>query len=93
MLQVKISSRFKTSFKRISKHKSFKQESFDYVLFMLSSQIELPVKFKDHNLLGKHKDSRECHIAPDILLIYRVEDDKIFLELLDIGTHASIFGM
>ena len=92
MLEVKISSRFKTSYKRASKHKNFKQEVFDFVVLMLSSEIELPKKFKDHSLIGNHSDSRECHLAPDLLLIYKIENDKIYLELLDIGTHSGLFG-
>ena len=92
MLEVKPSSRFKTSYKRILKHKSFKQEIFDYVIFMLSSQIELPTKFKDHELTSNHKGKRECHLAPDLLLIYSIEDEVLILNLLDVGTHSGLFG-
>lgn len=91
MLEVRISKRFKKSFKTAKSRKNFKQETFDYVIFMLSSQIELPKKFKDHSLQGSHKDKRECHIAPDMLLIYSIEDEMIYLDLLDIGSHSDLF--
>lgn len=92
MLEVKVSRNFKTSFKRVKKHKNFKQDVFDYVLFMLASQIDLPIKYRDHVLTGSHKDKRECHLAPDLLLIYKIENDILTLDLLDIGTHSSLFG-
>lgn len=59
---------------------------------MLSSEIELPKKFKDHTLTGNHKDKRECHLAPDLLLIYSIENEILILNLLDIGNHSSLFG-
>ncbi len=92
MLEVRFSRNFKTSFKRVCKHKSFKQETFDYVVFMLASQIELPKKYKDHVLQGVHKDVRECHLAPDLLLMYQIEENILTLSILDIGTHSSLFG-
>jgi mRNA interferase YafQ len=91
MLEVRVSSRFKKSFKKVKSYKNFKQKTFDYVIFMLSSQIELPKKYKDHELIGNHKDKRECHLAPDLLLIYIIEDDTIYLDLLDIGSHSNLF--
>lgn len=92
MLEVKFSRNFKTSFKRVSLHKKFKQETFDYVLFMLVSQLELPVKYKDHALQGVHKEKRECHLSPDLLLIYSIEENILLLNLLDIGSHGNLFG-
>jgi mRNA interferase YafQ len=91
MLDVKASSKFKTSFKRVSKNKSFEHETFEYIIFLLASQTELPEKFRDHELSGRHKDKRECHLAPDVLLIYSVDGDVLILNLLDIGSHSSLF--
>lgn len=92
MLEVRLSRNFKKSFKRVSLHKKFKQETFDYILFMLASRLELPLKYKDHALQGIHKDKRECHLAPDLLLIYSIEKNILILNLLDIGTHSNLFG-
>lgn len=92
MLLVKFSRNFKTSFKRVSLHKTFKQDTFEYVVFMLSSKLELPKQYKDHQLKGKHKDKRECHLAPDLLLMYSTEEDILVLNMLDIGNHSSLFG-
>ena len=49
------------------------------------------MKNKDHALLGKYKGYRECHIQPDWLLIYLIEDDILTLTLIDTGTHADLF--
>jgi mRNA interferase YafQ len=46
-------------------------------------------KFRDHVLIGNFKDRRECHIEPDWLLIYRIEESTIIFERT--GTHADLF--
>jgi mRNA interferase YafQ len=48
----------------------------------------LPAGMKDHQLKGKWKDVRECHLAPDVLLLYRQEGNVI--TLLAIGTHDDL---
>ncbi len=92
MLEIKFSRQFKTSFKRVSQHKKFKQETFEYVVFTLASKLTLPEKYRDHALSGEHNDVRECHLAPDILLMYRFEEHVLVLTLLDIGSHSTLFG-
>ena len=53
---------------------------------------QLPVKYKDHKLKGKLKDFRECHIKPDILLLYKKDEkEKKVVILLDIGSHSEFF--
>lgn len=52
--------------------------------------MQLPVKNKDHDLKGNLANKRECHIAPDWLLIYRIKDDELILDRT--GTHADLFG-
>lgn len=53
---------------------------------------KLPEKNKDHKLQEKFTDSRECHITPDLLLIYEIENDELLLYLTDTGTHSDLFG-
>lgn len=92
MLIVKFSRNFKKSFKHVSGNKHFKQETFEYIVVILASRLELPEKYKDHALQGKHKDKRECHLAPDLLLVYSIEENILTLNLLDIGNHNALFG-
>lgn len=62
------------------------------VIRMLSSQEPLPSRLHDHALRGKEsKGCRECHIEPDWLLVYRVVDSELVLELLYTGTHSDLF--
>lgn len=49
----------------------------------------LPVKNKDHELKGKYKGFRECHIQPDWILIYYIKDDILYLSRT--GSHSELF--
>ena len=57
----------------------------------LLHKIPLDMKNKDHALSGNYKGYRECHIQPDWLLIYLIEEDILTLTLIDTGTHADLF--
>jgi mRNA interferase YafQ len=59
------------------------------VAYNLLCDNKLVEKYKDHQLIGKMKDFRECHIKPDLLLIYMIEDET--LKLVDIGSHSELF--
>ncbi|WP_279044421.1 type II toxin-antitoxin system YafQ family toxin, partial [Gemmiger formicilis] len=52
----------------------------------------LPDKNRDHDLSGDWAGHRECHILPDWLLVYRIEDDVLVLTLARTGTHSDLFG-
>ncbi|GAA7431381.1 type II toxin-antitoxin system mRNA interferase toxin, HP0892 family [Helicobacter pylori] len=55
----------------------------------LAKEQPLDPKYKDHTLKGALKDFRECHIKPDILLVYLVKDDELIL--LRLGSHSELF--
>ena len=57
----------------------------------LLHKIPSEMKNKDHALSGNFKGYRECHIQPDWLLIYLIEEDILTLTLIDTGTHADLF--
>ncbi len=65
------------------------EASYVDVVFKLLNGIELDYKYKDHQLKGALKDYRECHIKPDLLLMYAIVDD--ILELVNIGSHSELF--
>ena len=56
---------------------------------LLADQV-LPLRYQDHSLTGEFKDCRECHLKPDLLLIYRMVGDDI-LELTRLGSHSELF--
>lgn len=63
--------------------------SYIDVVYKLLNNIKLDIKYKDHQLKGDKKSFRECHIKPDLLLIYKIE--KNTLKLVDIGSHSELF--
>ena len=91
MLEIVESSKFKKSFKKIQKHKDFKISEFQYVVDKLRNLEELEPKHKLHNLNGKYKGYKECHIQNDILLIFSIEEDILVLYMADIGSHSELF--
>lgn len=64
----------------------------DDVIASLSMGKILPEKNKDHALTGIWMGHRECHIQPDWLLVYRVEEDVLVLVLARTGSHSDLFG-
>ncbi len=67
-------------------------DRLDDIVRALSRGEKLPEKNKDHALSGDWEGHRECHILPDWLLIYRIEDDLLILTLARTGTHSDLFG-
>lgn len=67
-------------------------ELLDNIIRSLSREETLPEKHKDHALTGDWAQHRECHIQPDWLLVYRIEDDVLVLTLARTGTHSDLFG-
>lgn len=88
---VKPTTQFKKDFKLAMK-RSMKIELLEEVIAMLAMGETLPDKHKDHALTGNWVGHRECHILPDWLLIYRVEDEVLVLTLARTGTHSDLFG-
>ena len=88
---VKPTTQFKTDFKLAMK-RSMKIELLEEVIAMLAMGETLPDKHKDHALTGNWVGHRECHILPDWLLIYRIEDEVLVLTLARTGTHSDLFG-
>ena len=64
----------------------------EIVIATLALGEPLPDKNKDHALTGNWIGHRECHILPDWLLIYRIEDDVLVLTLARTGSHSDLFG-
>lgn len=88
---VKPTTQFKKDFKLAMK-RSMKIELLEEVIAMLAMGETLSDKHKDHALTGNWVGHRECHILPDWLLIYRIEDEVLVLTLARTGTHSDLFG-
>lgn len=90
MLKIVYHSKFKKDYKTMVKRGCNTQELIQ-VITLLSNQQKLDEKYKDHKLTGNYMGFRECHINPDWLLIYKVEEDKLILSLIRTGTHSDLF--
>ncbi|WP_456047997.1 type II toxin-antitoxin system YafQ family toxin [Abiotrophia defectiva] len=90
--QIKFTSQFKKDLKKAKKQGSDIDKLFE-VINSLAQGVQLPSKYRDHQLSGNYKDCRECHIEPDWLLIYQVIDNVLVLSLIRIGSHADLFKM
>lgn len=64
----------------------------DDIIRFLSRGEPLPEKNRDHALTGDWVGHRECHILPDWLLVYRIENDVLVLTLARTGTRSDLFG-
>ncbi len=83
-------TRFKKDYKLAMKRR-LDIELLDDIIRALSRGETLPEKNKDHELSGNFAGYRECHIQPDWLLVYRIEDDVLVLTLVRTGTHNDLF--
>ena len=85
-------SQFKKDLKRIRK-RGYDLDALEIVLDKLCACQPLENRNHDHALSGNYVGFRECHIKPDWLLIYLIEDDILTLTLADTGSHADLFKM
>lgn len=86
--EVKFTHRFKKSHKKLSQtHKDLVAKIID----KLANDEVLEKKYNDHALKGEWINHRECHIRPDLLLIYKKQDDLLILTCVDIGSHSAVF--
>lgn len=66
-------------------------ESLEIVINKLAKGETLESNYKDHKLTGNLKNYRECHIKPDLLLIYAIYEDILELNVLRVGSHSDLF--
>ena len=61
------------------------------VIDILANGETLDAKYKDHSLTGNYRETRECHIEPDWLLIYEIRGDVLVLMHYRLGSHSELF--
>jgi mRNA interferase YafQ len=92
MYLVEYSKKFRKSVEKLKRSGKFKLDELDNIIEILSKGRLLPIEYQDHALHGKYMGCRECHVRGDILLVYRIEKNILVLVLVNIGTHAQLFG-
>lgn len=88
--EVKFTSQFKKDLKLAKKQNKDLDKLFD-VVNILADGGTLDAKYRDHDLSGDYKGTRECHIEPDWLLVYEIKDEVLVLMLYRLGTHSELF--
>ncbi len=89
MLEIELKKKFTKDLKKHILNQKIELEIFDLVIENLRNQIPLDEKFKDHALVGEYKGCRECHIKPDVLLVYSIQNNV--LTLVRLGSHSELF--
>jgi mRNA interferase YafQ len=88
MLTPSETNAFRKDLKRIRK-RGLDLEKLKTIVRLLAMQEPLPARNRDHNLTGDWVAHRECHIEPDWLLIYRIDEESLVLERT--GSHSDLF--
>lgn len=83
-----LSNHFKKDAKKLSKKQIDKTKA---VIQMIADGEVLPAKYSDHQLKGELKEYRDCHVEPDLVLIYKLEDEILTLTAFRVGSHSYLF--
>jgi mRNA interferase YafQ len=92
MLEIQKSHQFKKDFKREinnAQHKNLLRE-FEMLIQLLQTESPLPPRYRLHRLKGEYLGYLECHLRPDLLMIFQVKDGKV-LQLVRLGSHSELF--
>lgn len=89
MLSISWTSQFKKDYK-LAKRRKKDLAKLRRVVELLSQELPLDERYRDHALTGNYTGFRELHIEPDWLLIYRVHEDVLMLSLTRTGTHSDL---
>ncbi len=90
MLRIRYHASFKKDYKRIIK-RGYNIKLLEDIIQKLANGEQLPEKNKDHPLGGDYTGCRECHITPDWLLIYEIDNEELILYLTRTGSHSDLF--
>ena len=90
MLKIVQSNKFKKDLK-LARKRNLNLEELKIVITKLANQEKLEEKYRDHALSGNFSDFRECHIKPDWVLIYTIDDEELELFLFRTGTRSDLY--
>ena len=88
--ELDFTSKFKKDVKLLKKQGKNIEKLYE-IINILACGEELDAKYRDHNLIGNYKGYRECHVRPDLLLIYKIKKKELELLLFRIGTHSDLY--
>lgn len=91
MYRIQSSKLYERSLKKLNHSGKFNILELNAVIRILASGEKLHSIYQDHRLQGEYEGYRECHIRGDVLLIYKIADDRLILILANIGSHSELF--
>lgn len=89
-LDIVPSRQFRKDLKKARK-RGLPMRQLEMVVETLAAGDPLDAKYRDHDLTGDYHGFRECHVMPDWLLVYRVEEEALELFLFCTGSHSDLF--
>ena len=91
MREIRLTNRFKRDYKRekSGRHAKTLDTALMEAVNLLAADLSLPHRNFDHSLFGEWSDHRDCHIKPDLILIYRKPDED-HLDLVRLGSHSEL---
>ena len=91
MRTIERTAQFKRDFKREARgsHRTTLTRELLALLQVLLRDLPLAEKYRDHALIGEWKDHRNCHLKPDLVLIYRRPNERV-LQLVRLGSHSEL---
>ncbi|MEI6420438.1 MAG: type II toxin-antitoxin system YafQ family toxin [bacterium] len=91
MLEIAYSKSYRKNLKKRLKSGNFNKDKLAKVISTIINGKTLEIKHRDHELTGIFQGTRECHIEPDLLLIYEIDNKNNRLNLVNIGNHSEFF--
>ena len=91
MFDIVASNQFKKDLK-LAKKRGYRIDKLREVVRKLANGEELEAKYRDHVMIGDYIGFRECHIEPDWLLVYRIQENVLELYLFRTGTHSDLLS-
>ncbi len=91
MRKIDPTTKFKRDYKRElkGKYKKYLTESFEEFLEILANDLPIQPRYSDHSLTGNWKDFRDCHLKPDLVLIYKKTEENSLI-LVRLGSHSEL---
>ncbi|MBR6123783.1 type II toxin-antitoxin system YafQ family toxin [Candidatus Saccharibacteria bacterium] len=90
MLDLRFTSQFKKDYKLALK-RGYDLSEFEVIVNKLRNREELDPKYKDHTLSNNWRNHRDFHLHPDLVVIYRIQENELILEMVRMGTHSDLF--
>ena len=91
MYRIFFSKKYKKSLKKLIRSQSGLMKEVNEAINILARGERLADRYQDHLLTGKFEGFRDCHIRPDVILIYQIQEKNLILIAYNIGSHSELF--